>query len=497
MPEASFATDHPLRLLSVGQMYDADRAAIEAGTPGEELMANAGAAIAEAVQARFKPCSTVVLCGPGNNGGDGFVVARLLSEAGWRVQLAMLGDVGRLKGDAALMASRWRGEVREATPACVENADLVIDALFGAGLARDLDGPAALLVHAVVAHGAPVIAVDVPSGLDGDTGGVRGVAAPAVLTVTFCRAKSGHVLLPGRDLCGEVVVADIGIGDQIVGDIGPAMWRNGKDLWLEAFPWPASNAHKYARGHTVVAGGDLAATGASRLAARAALRVGSGLVTVAAPPAALSTYAAHLTAIMLRRIDDTEAFAAMLADERLNSVVLGPGQGVTERTRGLVETALDAKKHCVLDADALTVFSDDPKALFTKLHAGCVLTPHEGEFSRLFNESGNKLDRARRAAEKAGAIVLLKGADTVIAAPDGTAMVNDNAPPDLATAGSGDVLAGLVAGLMAQGVAAMAAAAIGAWLHGEAGRVVGPGLIAEDLPEVLPQILAALKESVA
>ena len=303
--------------------------------------------------------------------------------------------------------------------------------------------------------------------------------------------------MPGRALCGEVVVADIGIGDQIVGDIGPAIWRNGRDLWLSLFPWPALNAHKYARGHTVVAGSELAATGASRLAARAALRVGSGLVTAAAPPAALSTYAAHLTAVMLRRIDDAEAFAEMLADPRLNSVIMGPGQGVTERTRALVEVALAAERPCVLDADALTVFADDPEGLFSRLHAGCVLTPHEGEFSRLFDDSGNKLDRARRAADKAGAIVLLKGADTVIAAPDGTAMVNDNAPPDLATAGSGDVLAGLVAGLMAQGVEAMAAAAMAAWLHGEAGKAVGPGLIAEDLPEALPRVLAALKESVA
>ena len=497
MAEATFAPDHPSRLLAVSQMYDADSAAIAAGTPGETLMANAGAAIAAAVEARFKPCRALVLCGPGNNGGDGFVVARLLSDAGWPVELALLGKVDNLKGDAALMAARWQGDVGDAQPACVENADLVVDALFGAGLVRDLDGRAAALVQAVVARGVPVVAVDVPSGLDGDTGGVRGIAAPAVLTVTFCRAKPGHLLLPGRELCGEVVVADIGIGDDVVAAIGPALWRNDPNLWLSRFPWPVPTGHKYARGHTVVAGSDLAATGASRLAARAALRVGSGLVTVAASPAALSTYAAHLTAVMLRRVDDADAFAEMLADPRLNSVVLGPGQGVTDRTRAFVEAALAAGKNCVLDADALTVFADDPQALFSRLNAGCVLTPHEGEFDRLFDQSGSKLDRARRAAEKAGATVLLKGADTVIAAPDGTAMVNDNAPPDLATAGSGDVLAGLVAGLMAQGVQAMAAAAMAAWLHGEAGKAAGPGLIAEDLPEVLPPILAALKESVA
>jgi NAD(P)H-hydrate epimerase len=245
----------------------------------------------------------------------------------------------------------------------------------------------------------------------------------------------------------------------------------------------------------VVGGADLAQTGASRMAARAALRAGSGLVTVAAPPGALLTYAAHLTAVMLRRVDDARAFADLIADKRLNTVLLGPGQGVGERTRDFVIAALEAKKACVLDADALTSFADDPAALFARLHGGCVLTPHDGEFARLFAADGDKLTRTRRAARESGAVVLLKGADTVIAAPDGAAVINDNAPPELATAGAGDVLAGFVAGLLAQGVAAFPAAVMAAWLHGAAGEAAGPGLIAEDLPEMLPRVLRRMKET--
>jgi NAD(P)H-hydrate epimerase len=489
-----FDPAHGDSLLSVEQMYLADRGAIAAGTPGLELMERAGAAVAEAIGARFTAGQAVVLCGPGNNGGDGFVVARLLQETGWRVRLGLLGERDALKGDAAAMAARWRDEVMPADPELISGADLVVDALFGAGLARPLDGAAAALVEAVAAGGAPSVAVDMPSGVDGDSGHVRGTTAPARLTVTFCRAKPGHLLLPGRALCGELVVADIGIDDAVVAAVGPKQWRNSPGLWCLEYPWPDLADHKYARGHTVVVGGEMSTTGAARMAARAALRVGSGLVTVAASPAALSTYAAHLTAVMLRRVADREGFAEMLTDPRMNAVLLGPGQGVTERTREFVATALEAGKNCVLDADALTVFADAPAELFERLHGGCVLTPHDGEFARLFEVAGDKLERTRQAARSAGAIILLKGADTVIAAPDGRAVINDNAPPDLATAGSGDVLSGLIAGLMAQGVAAFEAAAMAAWLHGSAGQVAGPGLIAEDLPEVLPDVLRSLKE---
>ena len=491
-----FDPAHAGSLLSVSQMYEADRGAMAAGVPGVDLMERAGAAIAAAIKDRFDVGDAVVFCGPGNNGGDGFVVARLLQEAGWRVRLGLLGERDRLKGDAAEMAQRWLGETVPAAPGLLAGADIVVDALFGAGLSRPLDGTAADIIAAIAASGVPSIAVDVPSGLDGDTGQVQGAVAAALLTVTFGRAKPGHLLFPGRALCGDLIVADIGITDAVVGTVSPRQWRNSPGLWGQAFPWPGVRGHKYGRGHTVVAGGEFAATGAARLAARAALRVGSGLVTVAASPGALSVYAAHLTSVMLRRVDDAKVFADMLSDPRLNVVLLGPGQGLGERTVDLVRVALGAGKNCVLDADALTVFSDKPSALFDKQHDGCVLTPHEGEFARLFDATGDKLGRARSAAEAAGAVVLLKGADTVIAAPDGRAVINDNAPPNLATAGSGDVLAGCIAGLMAQGAPAFEAATMAAWLHGEAGRTIGPGLIAEDLPDALPNVLRSLKEMI-
>ena len=489
-----FDASHADILLSIEDMNAADRGAIAGGIMGRDLMERAGGAVVEAICTRFKVGQAVVLCGPGNNGGDGFVIARLLQDAGWRIRLGLLGERAGLKGDAATTAALWSGDVLDAESALAAGTDLVVDALFGAGLARPLEGVAATLIDAVVTSGVPSVAVDMPSGVDGDSGEVRGVAAPAQLTVTFCRAKPGHLLMPGRDLCGELVVADIGISDAVVGAVGSKQWRNSPGIWRQAYPWPGLAAHKYDRGHTVVAGGEIGSTGAARMAARAALRVGSGLVTVATSPAALSTYAAHLTAVMLRRVENGEEFAMMLTDPRLNVVVLGPGAGVTERTRAFVETALAAAKNCVLDADALTVFAETPGALFDGLHDGCVLTPHEGEFARLFDIQGDKLDRTRRAAERAGAVFLLKGPDTVIAAPDGRAVINNNAPPDLATAGSGDVLSGFVAGLMAQGAPAFEAAAMAAWLHGATGQAVGPGLIAEDLPEVLPDVLRSLKE---
>ena len=495
MPDRPFEPGGRDCLLSVAEMYEADRRAIQSGIAGIELMESSGAAVADAIRARFAICQVVVLCGPGNNGGDGFVAARLLSQAGWPVRLALLGGIERLTGDAAHMAARWTGGVLGAEPGVFGGADLVVDALFGAGLSRPLEGPAAALVDALAASGLPSVAVDVPSGVDGDSGEVRGTAAPARLTVTFCRAKPGHLLLPGRRLAGDLAVADIGISDTVVAAVEPRQWRNMPRLWAGAYPWPRPAGNKYGRGHAVVVGGEMSSTGAARLAARGALRAGAGLVTVAASPAALSTYAAHLTAVMLRRVEDAEAFAGMLSDPRISAVVLGPGAGVGGRTREFVETTLRTRKACVLDADALTVFADRRDELFACLHAGCVLTPHDGEFARLFETTGDKLERCRRAAARSGAVVLLKGADTVIAAPDGLAVINDNAPADLATAGSGDVLAGVIAGLLAQGTPAFEAAAMAAWLHGAAGEAAGPGLIAEDLPEILPKVLRQLKEA--
>ncbi len=479
-------------LLTVDEMYAADKAAIDAGVPGETLMENAGGAIARAILERWTPRPVAILCGPGNNGGDGFVVARLLDAAGWPVTVALLGSVENLKGDAAVMAGRWRGAVVALDLAVLDDAELVVDGLFGAGLTRPLDGVPRAVVEAIAARRLPSVAIDVPSGVHGDTGAVMGAAAPAALTVTFFRRKPGHLLLPGRTLCGEVVVADIGIPEAVLDDIGPTCCVNAPALWLTRYPWPAAGDHKYSRGHAIVAGGGVETTGAARLAARAALRVGAGLVTVAAPTDALPIYATTLEAVMTRVTADADAFADLIADPRKNAVLLGPGGGVTEETRAKTLAALSAGKACVLDADALTVFKNKPDELFTAISSPCLLTPHDGEYRRLFDVAGDKVARARAAAETSGAAVLLKGADTVIAAPDGRAAINDNAPPELATAGAGDVLAGLALGLMAQSMGAFDAGCAAAWLHGACATHVGPGLIAEDLSEALPAVLAAL-----
>ncbi|WP_232630132.1 NAD(P)H-hydrate dehydratase [Methylobacterium sp. Leaf118] len=494
-------------LLTVEAMRRVDAAAIAAGTPGLTLMQRAGAAVAARARAlalalALAPGGRVlILCGPGNNGGDGFVAARLLAEEGQAVALRLLGDRAALTGDAALAASEWTGAVGPAEtdlPPC----DLIIDALFGAGLSRDLDGAARALVEAVNASGVPVLAVDVPSGLDGDTGSVRGVAVRATETVTFVALKPGHLLQPGRDLCGALHVAAIGTGEAELeaGLAGaPAVFRNGPGLW--SLPRLGAGSHKYTRGHALVLSGPAFKTGAARLAARGALRVGAGLVTLASPASALPENAAHLTAIMLNPCESADDLDDILVDDRLNALLLGPGLGTGPDTCAVTAVAASAGRALVLDADALTSFRSEVRTLARHIRDGearAVLTPHEGEFGRLFSgtdavgEGLSKLDRARRAAAIAGAVVVLKGADTVIADPDGRAAINDHGTPYLGTAGSGDVLAGVICGLLAQGMAPFEAACAGVWLHGDAGLRHGPGLIAEDLPELMPTVLRAL-----
>ncbi|MCE9648742.1 MAG: NAD(P)H-hydrate dehydratase [Parvibaculum sp.] len=494
-------SDAPHALLTTDEMSRADRITIERGIPGIVLMENAGRAVAEAVAARYPRGPVDVFCGPGNNGGDGFIAARLLRDWGWSVTVHLLGEREALRGDAAEAAQRWSGPVHALTAEAGEGALFVIDALFGAGLSRDVNGIAGELIRRLAERPRekriPVVSIDVPSGVSGDTGEVRGQAFEAALTVTFFRKKPGHVLLPGRLLCGELVVADIGIDDDVLSEIAPTIFENAPALWGAAFPRPRLDAHKYTRGHALVVSGGPSHTGAARLAARGAARAGAGLVTVASPPNALQVNAAHLTSIMLTPFSGADALTAILEDKRRNACLIGPGAGVGQATRENVLAALLSGAAMVLDADALTSFSEIPRDLFVAIKgyfAGAtVLTPHEGEFKRLFPAlGGSKLARARAAAEEAGAILVLKGADTVIAAPEGRVIINSNAGPELATAGSGDVLAGIILGLLAQGVPAFEAAAAAVWLHGEAGKSFGVGLIAEDLPEMLPGVLREL-----
>ncbi len=492
-----------IELLTTAEMAEADRLTIAAGTSGLQLMENAGQAVADVVAARHSAgVPVVVVAGPGNNGGDGFVAARILMDRGYPVRVLLVGDPGRLKGDAALAAGRWSGSLEPAGPAGLANAGAIVDALFGAGLDRPVEGTARAMIEAMNASAAKIHAVDLPSGLNGTSGDVQGVAVKAHETITFFRRKVGHVLLPGRLHCGTLHIADIGIGAAVLERIKPQTFLDVLALWASRFPIPRVDGHKYARGHAVVVSGGISSTGAARLAARCALRAGAGLVTIASPRSALAVNAAASLAVMVRPVDGAEELAAFMSDRRRNVVVLGPGGGVGAQMQEMVRAALAADGAAVLDADALTSFSEQPQGLLAALQAHpqrvCVLTPHAGEFSRLFHalptisQAGSKLAQARMAAAQTGATVLLKGPDTVVAAPDGRAAIAENAPPWLASAGSGDVLAGLVAGLLAQGMPGFEAAAAAVWLHGEAGSEAGPGLIAEDLPETLPKLYRRL-----
>ena len=479
-------------LYTIAQMKAADAGAIEQGVPGIDLMENAGAAVAEVVLEEFSPVETVVLCGPGNNGGDGFVAARLLMEAGWPVKVALLGDPARLKGDAAIAGDRWVGGTDALDLSALAGVGLVVDALFGAGLDRPLTGVAKAVLETVTAEALPLVAIDVPSGIDGDSGAVLGTAPNADITVTFHRPKPGHYLLPGRAHAGRLVVADIGIPESVDRGLGIDTFANLPALWATSFPRREADSHKYSHGHALVLGGGMSSSGAARLAARGALRTGAGLVTVLCPASALPVYAATLTAIMVNPFKDETDFEKTLEDPRRNAILLGPGAGIGESLQAKVMASLASGKSCILDADALTSFADQPDSLFDAIEPGsnCLLTPHEGEFSRLFGLEGDKLSRARAAAAKSGAVVLLKGADTVVASPDGRASILTEAPAALATAGSGDVLAGMALGLIAQSMPVFEAASAAAWLHAEAAKSFGPGLIAEDLPEMLPHVLA-------
>jgi hydroxyethylthiazole kinase-like uncharacterized protein yjeF len=491
-----------MEVLTTSEMERADRLTIAAGTPGFALMMSAGQAVAEAAMDLVEEGPIVVVAGRGNNGGDGFVAAAELAARGREVSVILLCGRDTLQGDAALAARGWKYPVLPFNPQAIGKPALIIDALFGAGLNRPVKGDPLEMIEAINANGAPVLAVDLPSGINGTTGTVMGAAINAAETVTFFRRKPAHLLMPGRKHCGRVRVADIGIDARVLAEISPQTSENDPQSWQKSFPVPDIDGHKYARGHAVVLSGELASTGAARLAARGALRAGAGLVTLASPRDALVVNASALTAVMVRAVDNVIQFAELLDDRRLNSVVIGPGAGIGSRTRDLVHTALSAKRALVLDADALTSFAEAPERLFEAIKAShdpqVVLTPHEGEFPRLFSDGSNKhpgrskLERVRDAAERSGAVVLLKGPDTVVASPDGRASIASNAPPWLATAGAGDVLAGIIAGVLAQGAPAFEAASIGVWMHGEAAREAGPGLIAEDLPEVLPAVFRRL-----
>jgi len=514
-------------LLSTAEMRAREQAAIDSGSvSGLTLMERAGAAVRDAILDEWPrlangPHHAVVLCGPGNNGGDGFVVARLLQRRGWSVDVWFYGDETRLPPDARENYRQWRriGQIHSIAHApsgsiVPEGCDLVVDAFFGIGLRRPVEMPLEAMIGrpATAAETGAArphrVAIDIPSGLDADSGRRLGAAYfLADLTVTFHAPKIGHMLADGPATCGNLVVKPIGLGN--VADQQPRVVTASPEWICRMVAKPAGDAHKYSYGHALVLGGASGHGGAARLAARGALRIGAGLVTLACPPLALPENAAQMNAVMVRPLEGAVALTRMLEHSRITSLCLGPGLGRNEATRELVSVALTSQRKCVLDADALSAFEKEPETLFQQLHSGCVLTPHMGEFRRLFPEISarlsaparkgpaySRLDATHDAAAHAGCTVLLKGPDTVIADERGGRALNaahyGRAAPWLATAGSGDVLAGFIAGLLARGSAAFDAATAGTWLHVECARAFGPGLIAEDLAPALPGVFRAL-----
>jgi len=483
-------TDITSLIVTPQEMAAVDNAAAASGIASFDLMERAGQAVA-ALALRQYPAARrfAVLCGPGNNGGDGYVAARALREAGADVGVYTFSNESTLKGDAQKAAMRCPVPSRPLSDYRPMAGDVIVDALFGAGLSRALPADLQRLIAEVSDAGPPVIAVDLPSGVCGLRGEVLGDAFQAEYTITFMALKPGHLLMPGRELCGKIEVFDIGIPHRIVAAHAGNIRRNDPSLWAIQLPRIGAETHKYRRGHLAVFSGGASHTGAARLAAKAGLKCGAGLVTVAAPKEAVAVNAGALTAVMVREVQTLTDLTEWLGSSKISACVLGPGFGVGERARDFVLTLKD--KPLVLDADGITSFKEMPKTLFAAFAEGetrLVLTPHEGEFVRLFpdiaaDETIGKLEKARAAAARSHAVIVYKGADTVIASPDGQAIINANAPPWLATAGSGDVLAGMIGALLAQGVAAFEAAAASVYLHGAAALKVGPGLTAEDLAE--------------
>ncbi|MGC4025936.1 MAG: NAD(P)H-hydrate dehydratase [Mesorhizobium sp.] len=495
-----------LEILTPKEMGGVDRLAIEQGPlSGIALMERAGAAVADVVFQRFPGAARVdVLCGPGNNGGDGYVAATILAASGFEVALWTDGN-SRAGSDAEIAAQNCRLKRQPLEHYEPLPGGVVVDALYGAGLERPLQDVARAVAEKVSAAGLPVVAVDLPSGISGSSGEALGATFHATVTVTFVRKKPGHLLYSGRALCGDLVVRDIGISDAVVTEIGSQTFENLPALWSDDFPRPAENTYKYSRGHVAVFSGGPAATGAARLAAMAAARSGAGAVTLLSPPASLAVNAVHLTSIILRRVDGPDDVQTFFDQRKPSALVAGPGLGTNNDVAALLATAIQptsaARRVVVLDADALTIMAQEPARWFGLFALdgapATILTPHEGEFGRLFPEihadmSLSKLEKARTAAKSSHSVIVYKGPDTVIADPDGRAAINSNGTPLLATAGSGDVLSGIITGLAGQGMAPFEAACAAVWLHAEAARAFGPGLIAEDLPSMLPHVLAGL-----
>lgn len=487
-------------LLGAEESRKLDALAIEKGVKGSALMEAAGKAVADTVADYIgTPLeaggTVIVLCGPGNNGGDGFVAARYLDELGYPVSLRCSVLPSALKGDAKGAAGQWRGEVEPLSTTGFSDASAIIDCLLGTGLSKPVEGEFATIIDAVNESGTFVLAADVPSGLCSDTGKPLGACVEAGATVTFMFKKPGHTLVPGRYFCGgntNVHVVNIGVPEPALAEVTPFTFENIPTLWGQSFPYSGPQTHKYERGHMLVLGGKEPTLGASRLASLAGLRVGAGLVTLAAPTETYPVQASALMDVMVRRFDSAFGFMGIVNDPRIKAVLVGPGAGRGEKTVELVKQVGAKIKSLVLDADALASLVGRSDIINDLKSPELVLTPHEGEFAKLFPSFDFRTDRvaaAKEAARATKSVVVLKGVSTVVAAPDGRASIATNAPSWLSIGGTGDVLSGMICGLITQGMPAFEAASAGVWLHGESGMQAGRGLIASDLLDVIPKVL--------
>ena len=495
-------THFPVELLTPEEMGNADHLAATLNREDSfKLMERAGQAIADIVLNDYRQCRKIaVLCGPGNNGGDGYMAAHILKSHGFEPTIFALGTP-RAGSDAEKAAALWGAKhLAFDNFSSPQDFDVVIDALYGAGLDRPLEQSLQEKLKSLNESGIPVIAVDLPSGVFGQNGAIKGEAVKASKTVTFFRLKPGHACYPGRLQCGEIRLADIGIPEKVLETIKPTRFINFPSLWLKNWPELDYDTHKYRRGHAVVFSGHQSSTGAARLAAHAAARSGAGLVTIVSPEDALLVHEMHLTSIMLKEMGSDTEILDFLENRKVRSVILGPAFGSLERALSIIEVVLLKSKifTLVLDADALTAMAGKGEEIFALIKqspVNVILTPHEGEFQRVFpsvahTEDLSRIEKAAKAATVSGSVVVYKGADTIIASPDGRLAVNVNGAPFLATAGAGDVLSGIIGGLSAQKMLPFEAACAGAFLHARCAEHFGHGMIAEDIVSAIPLVLS-------
>ena len=476
------------QIVTTQQMIESEACAIISGISELTLMENAGKAVAQYVEEHYNNNHTIlILCGPGNNGGDGFVIARLLHNIGYKISIAHY-KTDKISPNMKHMMDKAKNiEILDLLNDQINfDTDIIIDALFGTGISRAFS--LTKIVHYIANSPAKIIAVDIASGINSDTGEIMQNAIKADITITFAAKKLGHLLNPGKLYSGLVIAKDIGV------DISTkyTAYENSPTLWN--IPHIEYESHKYSRGFAIINGGDIQCTGAARLAAKAAQRSGAGVVTLASPLNAAHIYHSSLMSVMVKQYDSEQSFTQILSDKRISSILLGPGNGVNSETKQKILTALKHITRCILDADALTVFQDDHELLFENIKdSQVVMTPHEGEFHKLFPTcTGDKVIRAFDAAKLSNSIIVLKGNDTIIASPSGHVAVNSNAPSTLATAGSGDVLAGIITGLSSTGLDLFDCACAATWIHAECANYFGIGLIAEDIIDMIPKVLQNL-----